>query len=161
MPARVRSGPAGDPTALNRSRDGHTWTRLPAHGLPLELIPKWPSRVEACPEDLEMWNEYWRDRPQAWLWKTYDQGDLLAVYCRAYAVCALEPSPPRTTALRQMADTLLLSIPALRSAKIVVDETLDAPAIGLDVDAALRQTAQASVTAIGHVPARERLARKK
>ena len=159
MPARVRSGPAGDPTALNRSRDGHTWTRLPATGLPAELIPRWPDRVECEPEDLQMWQEYWSQRPQAWLWKTYDQGDLFAVYCRAYAICAAEPSPPRTTALRQLADTLMLSIPALRSAKIVVDETLDAPAIGLDVDAAVRHTAQATVTAIKTPSARERLAR--
>lgn len=105
-------------------------------------------KLEACEEELavleataeraeadeqEMWRRLWRT-PQALVWEADGVADLVAMYVRAF----LEASQPDAAAQKrlvskQFADSLLLTTPALHSARYVIvptaeDDEDDAPA---------------------------------
>lgn len=123
--ARTRSGPAASPDALNRQRDGAEWIKLPAKGYQGE-IPDWPEHViDQTPAEAELWKRLWRF-PQAIVWKADGVTDTVALYVR----CLIEASAPNAstavrTLVRQQQDALLLSIPALHSAKYVIDGKIE------------------------------------
>lgn len=109
--ARIRSGPAPDPNALHRDRDDKDWISLPAAGRQGD-IPRWPL-TKATIREREMWEEIWT-RPQAIIWEHQRQFDEVALYVRKF----VEASKPKasanlTTAVRQMADSLGLTVPGM------------------------------------------------
>lgn len=119
--ARARSGPAPDPNALRREREVGQWTTLPAAGRPGDP-PEWPledqSEREAC-----LWEQLWR-KPQALLWERNGQHHEVAMYCRRFAEAEKRDAPVNLgTLVRQMMDSLLLTIPAMRSARVQIEPT--------------------------------------
>lgn len=123
--ARVRSGPAPDLNALRRDKDSADWTVLPAEGR-RGNVPDWPL-PDASPREVELWRRLW-GKPQAVLWERLGQHDLVALYVRRFAEAEV---PDSTTALstlvKQLADYLLLTIPAMHSAKVRIAEDELAP----------------------------------
>lgn len=118
--ARLRSGPAPDPAALRRDRDGKDWVQLPYEGRAGDP-PPWPEEIpEPSVAELAHWNRLWR-MPQALIWEADRVHDNVALYVRTFAECAAyEGSVGRRTLLRQMGDSLLLSIPALHAARYTI-----------------------------------------
>lgn len=151
--ARQRSGPAPDPNALRRNKDGKEWTKLPAIGR-LAPAPEWPDEVsEATPEELLMWRRVWT-MPQALVWEADRVNDLVAFYVRTY----LEAMKPHAGAMartfaKQLADQLYLTPPALASGRYVVESTPEARAI----DAALASVSALPAGRGGRRAARDRL----
>ena len=133
--ARVRSGPAADPNALRRQKDGKEWVKLPAAGRQGEP-PEWPDEViSPTQEEITLWNRVWTS-PQAIIWEADQVNDTVALYCRVY----LEAMAPRASALartfaKQMMGELYLTGPALASGRYVIEQTAEAKAI----DAAVEQ----------------------
>jgi hypothetical protein len=120
---RTGSGPPPDPNALRRDRTSDAgWTVLPASGR-VGDPPAWPL-TEASPREVVLWAAFWA-KPQAILWEMNGQAFEVAMYVRCFAEAE---KPNGTTAVRtlvrQQADGLLLTIPAMYSArvKISVDE---------------------------------------
>lgn len=121
--ARARSGPAPDPSALRREREVGQWTTLPAVGR-VEDLPEWPLEGQS-EREARLWEQMWR-RPQALLWERNGQHQEVALYCRRFAeVEKPEASVALGTLVRQMMDSLLLTIPAMRSARIRIAETVE------------------------------------
>lgn len=123
--ARPRSGPVPDPNALSRDRkDDKTWTTLPKTFA--GATPAWPL-TESTPREDELWSIFWV-KPQATLWERNGQVFEVAMHVRTFAE-AEEPGAATTlrTLLRQQADALLLTIPAMLSARIRIapDEVTD------------------------------------
>ncbi len=115
--ARLRSGPAPDPNALRRERDGKDWIQLPYEGRQGDA-PDWPEELpEPSVAELAMWQRLWK-MPQAVVWEADGVRDSVALYVRAF-IASGEPdaSVARLTLVRQMGDALLLSIPALHAAR--------------------------------------------
>ncbi len=109
--ARTRSGPAPDPTALRRDRDGGDWIDLPAEGR-ADPPPQWPL-TDPTPRELELWAQEWR-RPQATIWERNGQDLEVALYVRA----VVDAENPRATVaartlVRQQMDSLGLTTPGL------------------------------------------------
>lgn len=125
--ARARSGPAPDPNALRRDRkDDAGWTTLPAEGrsAPAPVFPL----PDAMTREVEIWNELW-SRPQAILWERNSQHLEVALHVRTF-VEAEQPDAKAAlrTLVRQQLGELLLTIPAMASARvrIAVDEVAEA-----------------------------------
>ena len=120
--ARLRSGPAPDPNALRRDRDGKDWIKLPAEGRKGDT-PAWPEEIpDPSVRELAHWTRLWK-MPQALIWEADRVHDNVALYVRTFAECAeTDGSVGRRTLLRQMGDALLLSIPALHAARYTIDQ---------------------------------------
>jgi hypothetical protein len=111
--ARTRSGPAPDPEALRRERDAGEWTVLPVDGRQGEP-PEWPL-IGQSEREAELWGLLWR-KPQALMWERFGQELEVALYVRRLAE-AEEPDARvnLSTLVRQMADSLGLTTPGMRS----------------------------------------------
>lgn len=119
--ARARSGPAPEPNALRRERDTGEWVELPASGRENDP-PEWPLERPTSRE-LELWASEWR-RPQAIMWERNGQAVEVAMYVRAL-VDAESPraSVAARTLVRQLMDSLGISVPGMRAARWkIVDE---------------------------------------
>lgn len=64
--ARSRSGPAPDPMALRRNRDGDDWVTLPWDGRAGDP-PSWPFADQTARE-MKLWSDLWK-LPQATEWE--------------------------------------------------------------------------------------------
>lgn len=114
--ARSRSGPAPDPNALRRDRKNDVgWTLLPSSydG----DVPDWPL-AGGSDRELALWETFWR-KPQAVLWTLNGQVYEVAMHVRTFA----EAEQPKASTqlrilVRQQADALLLTIPAMFSARV-------------------------------------------
>lgn len=123
--ARVRSGPAPDPNALRREKDGKDWVSLPAKRE--GPLPPWPRYMSAPNEaELAMWEELW-EKPQALVWEADHLEHTVAVYVRLFIECSQRnASAQRGTLMRQREDGLLLSASALAAARYVIKTDGDA-----------------------------------
>lgn len=109
--ARARSGPAPDPAALRRDRDGAGWVSLPAAGRS-DPAPDWPLS-EASVREAELWAREWR-RPQALMWERNGQELEVALYVRCLADAEkADASVAVRTLVRQQQEALGLSLPGL------------------------------------------------
>lgn len=118
--ARTHSGPPPDPNALRRDRrsDGD-WTTLPARRE--GESPAWPL-TEQTGREAQVWESYWR-KPQAILWERNGQQFEVAMHVRQ--LCEAEQAGAATAArtlVRQQLDSLLLTLPAMRSARVRIAE---------------------------------------
>ena len=125
--ARARSGPAPDPHALRRDRKGDAagWTLLPSEGRSGDA-PAWPLTTASAREN-DLWWTFWR-KPQAKLWEQNGQAIEVAIHVRTLAEAETPgAAASRRMLLRQQADALLLTIPAMRAARvrIAVDEVAE------------------------------------
>jgi hypothetical protein len=111
--ARSRSGPAPDPEALRRERDAGEWTILPAEGRQGDA-PDFPL-VWPETREIELWEHFWT-LPQALMWERYSQEFEVALYVRRLAEAeGAQSSVALGTLVRQMADSLGLTSPGMRS----------------------------------------------
>lgn len=116
--ARLRSGPPPDPNALRRDRksDAAGWTVLPAEGRP---VPVWPL-VGRSVREADLWVTFW-GKPQALLWERNSQVFEVALHVRCFAEAELPgAATPLRTLVRQQADALLLTMPAMLAARVKV-----------------------------------------
>lgn len=131
----ARNGPAPSPDALRRVRDVKEWTPLPAEGRQGDP-PEWPAYIDGEPSlaEIAMWDRLWH-LPQALIWEADHAHDLVALYVRAY-VRASHPNAAVTalTVVRQYADTLLLSVPALHAARYVIGNSAGLASAARTVD---------------------------
>lgn len=110
--ARNRSGPAPDPQALRRDRDGQEWLTLPASGL--QDVPEFPL-VDESDREHALWLKLWQERPQAHEWQRLGLHLEVAMYVRKLAEAeSHESSAATATLVRQLGDSLGLSIAGLR-----------------------------------------------
>lgn len=79
--ARSRSGPAPDPNALRRERDGAEWRYLPVEGRPGKP-PVWPLPSQPRAAELDLWKALWR-LPQAVAWEATHREIEVALHVRA------------------------------------------------------------------------------
>lgn len=111
--ARARSGPPPDPNALRRDRDAGEWTVLPAEGRPGEP-PPWPMPNQSGRE-ADLWEALWR-KPQAIVWERNGLEFEVALYVRRFTEAELMDSMVTlSTLVRQMGDSLGLTIPGMRA----------------------------------------------
>lgn len=111
--ARARSGPPPDPTALRRERDSGEWVTLPADGRQ-GAPPAWPLSAQTKREG-ELWARLWSS-PQAVAWERLGQELEVALYVRRLTEAEKRGAPVAVgTLVRQMADSLGLTTPGLRS----------------------------------------------
>lgn len=129
--ARARSGPAPSPDSLNRQRDGAEWVKLPSTGRKGD-VPAWPTHMGDFDGDEErVWRRLWKT-PQALVWEADGVHDTVALYVRSLCEAAKpDASTAVRTLVRQQQDALLLSIPALHSARFVIDKKLDGATPGI------------------------------
>jgi hypothetical protein len=142
---RINSGRPADPNALRRDRkDDAGWTKLPAEGRPGDP-PAWPL-TEQTEREAHLWREFWA-KPQGVLWEKNGQLYEVALHVRTFAE-AEWPDAPVTlrTLVRQQADALLLTIPAMHSARVM---------IATDEVSGQRQARKAPAT--GRASARDRM----
>lgn len=117
--ARARSGPPPDPNALRRDRDAGEWKILPAAGRPGDP-PDWPL-LEQTDREAVLWADLWT-RPQAVVWEAQRQDLEVALYVRRLAEAEVaDSSVALSTLVRQMADSLGLTTPGLRSNRWRID----------------------------------------
>lgn len=142
--ARVRSGPAPDPNALRREKksDGE-WTVLPSEGRAGDP-PDWPL-PEPSDRELERWEAEWA-KPQAHVWEAKGQADIVALFVRRW--CEAEQPGAATNLsnlVKQLADYLLLTIPAMHSARVMFaeDEVAKARSKPVKADGSVRDRLQA------------------
>jgi hypothetical protein len=110
---RSRSGPPPDPNALRRDRDDAEWVTLPPAGREGEA-PEWPLTAPTKRE-LAFWSRLWA-KPQAVMWERLGQELEVALYVRRLVESERRGSAANlTTLVRQMADSLGLTTPGLRS----------------------------------------------
>lgn len=128
----LNSGPAPDPNAIRRNRpsDAASWTTLPATGLQGD-IPDWPDVIEDPPtmQELALWQQLWRQQPQAHIWKSHGLELAVATYVRtALYAASIGAKATYLTAVRQQSEGLLLTPAALRSSRYrVLTEAEAAP----------------------------------
>lgn len=137
----LNSGPAPDPNAIRRNRpsDAASWTTLPATGLQGD-IPEWPDVIEDPPSihELAMWQQLWRQQPQAHIWKSHGLELAVATYVRtALYAASIGAKATYLTAVRQQSEGLLLTPAALRSSRYRVQT--EAEVVPEDPDAAPAQ----------------------
>lgn len=133
--ARSRSGPAPDPNALRREREGE-WLLLPARGR-VGDTPPWPLS-KATVRERAMWEQMWA-RPQAVEWERQSQQVEVAMYVRRLVEAEQRGSAVNlSTLVRQMADSLGLTTPGLRSNRWKIED----PEVASDEPAADRQSAR-------------------
>lgn len=137
--ARARSGPPPDPNAIRRDRaDDPTWTTLPAEGRD-GPAPAWPLSPTASELEAEMWTGLWK-KPQAVEWERLGVEVDVALYTRRLIESAQPGAPVNVgTLVRQLSDSLGLSVPGMRSLRwrIAPTETQRTP-----VSATSRQSAR-------------------
>lgn len=112
--ARAHSGPAPDPMALRRDRkdDAASWLTLPRAGRPGKP-PAWPLADE-LERETDLWSKEWR-RPQAVMWERNGQELEVALYVRAVVAAeSLEAPVAARTLVKQLQETLGLSLDGLR-----------------------------------------------
>jgi hypothetical protein len=112
----ARSGPAPDPNALRRDRDGAEWVDLPASGRE-GAVPVWPLAGKQTARERELWAQLWC-KPQAVMWELRGQELEVALYVRRFRE-AEKPGAPvalSTLIVRQM-EVLGLSSMGLRANK--------------------------------------------
>ncbi len=115
--ARLRSGPAPDPNALRRDRKSDAgWSVLPAEGVD---APEWP--LDMCSaREATLWSRLWA-KPQGHLWLQNDQLLEVALHVRCFAEAEQpEAATPLRTLVRQQADALLLTMPAMLAARVKI-----------------------------------------
>lgn len=118
--ARARSGPAPDPDALRRERDGHEWIVLPAEGR-LGQSPAWPLS-KAGKREAELWRGEWK-RPQAIVWERNDQQIEVALYVRSLVAAEKRDAPVvARTLVRQQQEALGISLPGLARNRWRIEE---------------------------------------
>jgi len=119
--ARARSGPAPDPNALRRDRkDDAGWTVLPAEGRKTKA-PKFPL-IEPSQRELDLWVQLWK-LPQALIWEKNQQELAVAFHVRTMAEAErVDAQANLRTLVRQQAGELLLTIPAMLSARVRIAE---------------------------------------
>jgi hypothetical protein len=109
--ARARSGPAPDPNALRRDRDGGDWVTLPVDGR-AGAAPSFPLK-DPTERELELWSGEWA-RPQAVMWERNGQALEVAMYVRSLADAELSRATVAArTLVRQQQEALGLSLPGL------------------------------------------------
>lgn len=115
--ARPRSGPPPDPQALRRDRKSDPgWTVLPAEGR-RGAVPEWPLDGQTARE-AALWARFW-EKPQAILWERNGQVFEVAMHVRCFAEAETPAaSTSLRTLVRQQADALLLTIPAMHAARV-------------------------------------------
>lgn len=120
-----RSGPAPDPNALRRGRDGGDWVTLPAAGRQGD-VPAFPLR-DPLERELLLWEREWR-RPQAVMWEHNGLVEQVAMYVRAFVAAENHDA---TAAMRvlvvRLEESLGLSIPGLARNKWVIAEAETEP----------------------------------
>lgn len=115
--ARIRSGPAPDPSALVHG-DMRDWTRLSSAPV-TDAPPVWPLPEQSEREDV-LWAIMW-GKPQSRIWRTNGQELEVALHVRTFGEAERTDAPTSLrTLVRQQQDSLLLSLPALRGAKILI-----------------------------------------
>ena len=122
-----RGGPVPDPNALRRDRpsDQAGWVHLPAAGRTGES-PAWPLS-RSSPRERVLWDRQWQ-RPQAVVWEANGQAEEVAIYVRALAVAERPRAPVAArTLVRQLMDSLGLSVPGLRSNRWIISSAEAAP----------------------------------
>lgn len=128
--ARVRSGPAPDPNALNRERKNDpAWTVLPIEGRK-GRTPAWPLG-KASAREKARWAELWK-RPQAVMWEQLNMHDQVALYVRRWCEAEVPQAPVNlSTLVKQMGDGLGLTIPGMHSLrwKLAADEVSERRAV--------------------------------
>lgn len=115
--ARNRSGPAPDPSSLRS--DKRSWTMLArSHDV---AEPAWPL-TEASDRELTLWSLLWM-KPQAVLWDRNQQVFEVAMHVRTLAEAEKPGAPVNSrTLVRQQADALLLTIPAMLAAGVQITD---------------------------------------
>jgi hypothetical protein len=117
-------GPAPDPYALRRDRSSDAGFRRISSAPRSEPAPAWPL-IRPSIRELELWAEMWA-KPQARLWLTQDFEVALLVRRMAEAE---QPDAPVSLGVlvRQMMSSLLLTLPAMLSARVTFAEPADVP----------------------------------
>jgi hypothetical protein len=128
---RTTVGKAPDPGSLRRrdKNDIASWIRLPGRGL--AEVPEWP--VEAIDRESPVtmaeqayWNRIWAEYPQAHIWKRSRMEMQVATYVRLALFCASGyPKPAFLAALARLDMELLISVHAMRAARVIIDEKID------------------------------------
>src|SRR5690606_34046733 len=138
-----------DPPALRRERDAGQWVTLPASGRK-GPVPEWPLPAPT-ERELELWRQMWC-KPQALLWERNGQHQEVAMYCRRFAAAEEHgASVALGTLVRQMMDSLLLTIPAMRSARVRIADVDETPAEPRKAAAAgRRSSSRARLTVVRH-----------
>ena len=109
--ARARSGPAPDPDALRRERDGDSWITLPVEGRKGNA-PAWPLSAKSKRETT-LWNREWK-RPQAVEWERNGQEVEVALYVRSLVAAERLDAPTNLrTLVKQQQEALGISLPGL------------------------------------------------
>lgn len=112
--ARSRSGPAPDPNALQRERDGNDWLILSPSGRS-GRAPVWPLPTSASPVELAMWRKLWKS-PQALEWERQQMFIEVALYVRRMVEAEQHDTPTAlSTLVRQMGDSLGLTMIGMRA----------------------------------------------
>lgn len=126
--ARARSGPAPDPDALRRERDGDSWTTLPIEGRKGDP-PEWPL-TEMSEREGVLWRREWL-RPQATVWERNGQEIEVALYVRNL-VEAEEPGAAKgkRDLARMAQETLGLSLTGLARNKWRIGASAESVAEG-------------------------------
>lgn len=120
--ARVRSGPTPTTNALRESGE---WTTIAADAK-AKRTPAWPLPTKT-PREAALWKKLWQ-LPQSVLWEQNQQALEVALHVRSYidAEHRMATTASRTL-VRQQMDSLLLTIPSLRAARVKI-VPVDAPA---------------------------------
>lgn len=147
--ARTRSGPPPDPNALKRERDAGEWTILPAGGRE-GATPDWPFEEQSVRE-VVLWERLWR-MPQALMWERYGQYFEVGLYVRRLAEAEKPDSAVvLSTLVRQIADSLGLTTPGMRSNRWRIDrpsEEDEAPTGSGEAPAIAPNSARARLRAV-------------
>lgn len=117
--ARANSGPAPDPNALRRDRksDGE-WLTLPSEGR-AGVAPEWPLDT-VTDREARLWETLWT-RPVAILWERDRQVEYVALYVRTFVEAeSIGAATALRTLVKQLAGELLLTIPAMHSARVKI-----------------------------------------
>lgn len=111
------------------------------------MAPDWPL-MHQTPRELGLWAQFWR-KPQALLWERNGQVFEVALHVRCFAEAEKHGAPTALrTLVRQQADALLLTIPAMHAARV---------RISTDEVAVARTQQQVSPPAPAAPSARDRL----
>lgn len=105
-------------------------------------VPVWPlvRNPDRGDREMELWAGLWC-KPQSDLWRLNDQLLEVALYVRCFAEAELpDASAQRRLLVRQQADALLLTIPAMRAARVRI--------VGDDLGKRRRESAPQAVTAV-------------
>ena len=117
--ARFRSGPAPDPNALRRDRDGDFEVLPPSFD---GDVPEFPLAAPSGAE-LVLWDELWT-KPQGVLWARLGLKFQVAAYVRAFLE-SVDPgaSAGLKTAVLRMEGELALSTPGLKGLRLSIADS--------------------------------------